>query len=66
MEEGREGVGELEDAGCGDDGGEAGEVGDGGADDEGDSPVEGDDEDPDYFAGAVVEWGCACVEIIRD
>ena len=58
VEERGEGVGELEDAHGGDDGGEAGEVGDGGRDDEGGGPVDGDRGDPDPFAGFVGEgWG---------
>ncbi len=50
VQPGGEGVGEVEDAGGGDDGGEAGEGGDGGADDEGDGPVDGDDGHPEEFA----------------
>ena len=55
VQEGRERVGELEDAGGGDDGGEARESGDGGADDEGDGPVDGDEDDPEEFAVLVGE-----------
>ena len=58
VQEGREGVGELQDAGGGDDGREAGESGDGGADDEGDGPVDGDEGDPEEFAVFVGEERC--------
>ena len=59
MQEGREGVGELENAGCADDGGEASEIGDRGADYEGDGPVEGDYAHPNKFASALIEGRCA-------
>ena len=55
VQEGREGVGELQDAGCRDDGREARESGDGGADDEGDGPVDGDEDHPEEFAVFVGE-----------
>ena len=58
VQEGGEGVGELDDADGGDDGDEAGEGGDSGADDEGDGPVDGDDGHPEEFAGFYGEgWG---------
>ena len=58
VQEGGEGVGELDDADGGDDGGEAGEVGDGGADYEGDGPVDGNDGDPEKLAILLGEgWG---------
>ena len=58
MQEGRKGVGELDDADGGDDGGEAGEGGDGGADDEGEGPIDGDDGGPEELPGFVGEgWG---------
>lgn len=58
MQEGGEGVGELDDADGGDDGDEAGEVGDGGADHEGDGPVDGDEGYPEDFAVLGGEgWG---------
>ena len=50
VQERREGVGELEDAGGGDDGCEAGESGDCGSDNEGDGPVDGDEDHPEEFA----------------
>ena len=50
VQEGGEGVGELEDAGGGDDGCEAGESGDCGTDNEGDGPVNGNNGHPDEFA----------------
>ena len=43
-EEGREGVGELHDADCGDEGGDGLDLRDGGADDEGEGPVDDDDD----------------------
>lgn len=55
VEEGGEGVGELEDADGGDDGGETGKVGDGGADDESDGPVDWDQGDPEDFAILLAE-----------
>ena len=39
VEEGREGVGELKDAGCADDGCKTAEVGNGGPEDEGEGPI---------------------------
>ena len=57
VQEGREGVGELDDAGRADDGGEAAEVGDRGPDDEGQAPVDGDERRPELFAGAVRQGG---------
>ena len=56
-EEGREGVGELQDAGGGDEGGQVGELGDGGGDDEGDDPVDGHDADPEEFAALLGQGG---------
>lgn len=55
VQDGREGVGELQDARCRDDGGEAGEIGNGGADDESDGPVAWDDGHPEEFAGPLVK-----------
>ena len=55
VQEGREGVGELEDAAGGGDGCEAGESGDCGTDDEGDGPVDGDEDHPEEFAISVSE-----------
>ena len=55
VQERREGVGELEDAGGGDDGREAGESGDCGTDNEGDGPVDGDEDHPEEFAILVSE-----------
>ena len=55
VQEWGEGVGELQDAGGGDDGREAGEGGDGGTDDEGDGPVDGDEDHPEEFAVLVSE-----------
>lgn len=58
VQEGGEGVGELDDTDGGDDGDEAGEGGDGGADDEGDGPVDGDEGHPEEFSILVGErWG---------
>ena len=58
MQPGGEGICELDDADRRHDGGEAGEVGDGGADDEGDSPVDGNDGDPEEFTVFEGEgWG---------
>jgi len=51
MQEGREGVRELQNTDGGNDSCEAGEIGDGGADDEGDGPVDGNDGDPKEFTG---------------
>ena len=59
VQPGGEGVCELDDADRGHDGGEAGEVGDGGGDEEGDSPVNGDDGDPEEFTVFVGEGWCA-------
>ena len=70
VQEGGEGVGELDDADGGDDGDEAGEGGDGGADDEGNGPVDGDDGHPEEFAGFLGEgWGAEefdCNVVIED
>ena len=70
VQEGGEGVGELDDADGGDDRDEAGEGGDGGADDEGDGPVDGDDGHPEVFAGFLGEgWGAEefdCDVVIED
>ena len=58
VQEGGEGVCELDDADRGHDGGEAGEVGDGSPEDEGDGPVDGDEGDPEEFAVFLGEgWG---------
>ena len=56
MQEGGEGVREVQNARRGDDGGETRKIRDGGADDEGDGPVDGDDGDPEHLARSLGEW----------
>lgn len=58
VQPGRERVGELDDAGGGNDRDEAGESGDGGGDDKRDGPVDGDESHPEDFAVLLGEgWG---------